>query len=44
MAGFIHVPPLDTDASATGATMLLSDLRRGADIIVSAAVDAWSGS
>ncbi len=44
MTGFIHVPPLDTDASAPGATLLLADLRRGADIILSAAVDAWSGS
>jgi len=44
MTGFIHVPPLDTDASATGATLSLADLRRGADIILSASVDAWSGS
>jgi pyroglutamyl-peptidase len=44
MTGFIHVPPLDTDASATGATLPLADLRRGADIILSATVDAWSGS
>lgn len=44
MTGFIHVPPLDTDASATGAALALADLRRGADIILSAAVEAWSGS
>lgn len=44
MTGFIHVPPLDTDASATGVTMSLADLRRGADIILAATVDAWSGS
>lgn len=44
MTGFIHVPPLDTDASATGVTMSLADLRRGADIILAAATDAWSGS
>jgi len=43
MTGFIHVPPLDGDA-ATGATMSLADLRLGTDIILSAAVDAWSGS
>jgi pyroglutamyl-peptidase len=44
MTGFIHVPPLDTDASATGKTMPLAALRRGADIILSVAVDAWGGS
>ena len=44
MTGFIHVPPLDVDVSATGATLSLADLRRGADIILSAAIDAWSGS
>ncbi len=44
MTGFIHVPPLDTDASATAATLSLADLHRGADIILSASVDAWSGS
>jgi pyroglutamyl-peptidase len=44
MTGFIHVPPLDTDASATGTTISLADLRRGADIILAAAADAWSGS
>ena len=44
MTGFIHVPPLDVDGSATGATLSLADLRRGADIILSAAADAWSGS
>ncbi|MGQ2906632.1 MAG: pyroglutamyl-peptidase I family protein [Aliihoeflea sp.] len=44
MTGFIHVPPLDIDVSATGATLSLADLRRGADIILSAAIDAWGGS
>jgi pyroglutamyl-peptidase len=44
MSGFVHVPPLDTDAAATGATMSLGDLRKGADIILSASVDAWRGS
>jgi len=42
MTGFIHVPPLDGDAAATGTTMSLADLRRGAEIVLSAAVDAWS--
>lgn len=44
ITGFIHVPPLDIDVSATGATLSLADLRRGADIILSAAIDAWGGS
>lgn len=44
MTGFIHVPPLDTDASANGVTLSLADLRRGTDIILLASVDAWSGS
>lgn len=44
MTGFIHVPPLDTDASATGATMSLADLRQGADIILQATIGAWRRS
>lgn len=41
LTGFVHVPPLDTDPSAAGASMSLADLRAGADIILDEILGAW---